>query len=153
MACHQERGMSKAVFFESGLAVNADRYIERCLPLVRDFINTSHRGENAVFWPDLASSYYSKKTLSKMAELNTPYVPKTSNPPNVPQLRPIEDFWANLKRRVYCDNFRSKNVQSLIRKIKLELYKMPTSMFSTAMDKVPQNYRKASRMGVNFFLH
>ena len=38
------RGMSKPVFFESGLAVNADRYIERCLPLVRDFINTSHRG-------------------------------------------------------------------------------------------------------------
>ena len=88
-----------------------------------------------------------------MAELNIPYVPKTSNPPNVPQLRPIEDFWTNLKRRVFCNNFRPKNVQSLIRKIKLELTKMPTSVFSTVMEKVPQNCRKASRTGVNFFLH
>lgn len=147
------RGMSNPVFFESGLAVNAERYMLGCLPIVRDFMKTHHRGTNVVFWPDLASSHYSKKTLAKMEELGIPYVPKDSNPPNVPQLRPIEDFWANLKRRVYANNFRPKTIQALIRKNKLELNKMPLSTYTTAMDKVPANCRKAARMGPNYFLH
>lgn len=147
------RGISKPVFFESGLAVTADRYIERCLPIVREFIRESHRGANIVFWPDLASSHYSKKTLKVMDELEIPYVPKDSNPPNVPQLRPIENFWANLKRRVYANNFRPKTIESLKRKIKSELNKMPTSVYIAAMKKVPENCRKAARMGPNFFLH
>lgn len=147
------RGISKPVFFESGLAVNVDRYINFCLPKVHDFIIEKHRGANVMFWPDLVSSHCSKRALDRMEELNIPYVPKTENPPNVPQLRPIEDFWANLKRRVYVNNFRPKNIQSLIRKIKSELVKMPTATFSTAMENVPQNCRKAARMGVIFFLH
>lgn len=144
-------GMSEPVFFESGLAVHGDIYVERCLPKVQDFIKQKHRGKNVVFWPDLASSHYAKRTLEAMEALNIPYVPKCENPPNVPQLRPIEDFWANLKRQVYANNFRPKNVKSLMNKIKLELRKIPTTTFSTAMAKVPQNCRKAARRGVIFF--
>lgn len=88
-----------------------------------------------------------------MEELGIPYVPKDSNSPNVPQLRPIEDLWANLKRRVYANNFRPKTIQVLVRKIKLELKKTPTSTYTAAMDKVPANCRKAARMGTNSFLH
>jgi hypothetical protein len=36
-----------------------------------------------------------------LEELKTEYVPKIENPPNVPQIRPIEKFWANLKKKVY----------------------------------------------------
>lgn len=59
------RGMSKPVFFESGLAVNAERYTGSCLPAVRDFIRTHHRGANITGLPDLASSHYSKRPWPK----------------------------------------------------------------------------------------
>lgn len=147
------RGMSKPEFFVAGLALNADIYAERCLTRVRDFIRISHSRDNVIFWPDLASCHYAKKSLDQMKTLKIPYVPKTENPPNVPQLRPIEDFWANLKRAVYANNYRPKNIDALIWKIKKELTKMPTSTFSSAMAKVPQNCRKAARFGLNSILH
>jgi len=85
-------GMSEPVFFQSGLAVNSERYIAECLPKVAEFIKSKHKKKNTVFWPDLASSHYAKNSLEAMKQLKIPYVPKDCNPPNVPQLRPIEDF-------------------------------------------------------------
>lgn len=148
-----QHGMSEPEFFESGLAVNSERYINYCLPKVKEFINKKHSTLKVIFWPDLASSHYAKKTLEAMDSFQIPYVCKQENPPNVPQLRPIEDFWANLKRRVYGNNFRPKTTKTLIKKIRIELKSMPTSIFSKAMEKVPQNCRKAARLGPNIFLH
>ncbi len=139
------------MFFDSGLAVNSERYIDRCLPKVNGFITNKHQGLNVVLWPDLASSHYAWKTLDAMNTLQIPHVSKAENPPNVPQLRPIEDFWASLERRVYANNFRPNNVKNLINKIKCELHKMPTSMFTRAMEKIPQNFRKAPQIEPNFF--
>ncbi|CAF5166545.1 unnamed protein product, partial [Rotaria magnacalcarata] len=34
-------------------------------------------------------------------EQNIKFVPKQDNPPNVPQARPIEDFWSILAGKVY----------------------------------------------------
>lgn len=146
-------GMSKPVFFESGLAITANRYIENCLPKVKQFISQKHRGRKVVFWPDLASSHYAKKSLEAMESMKIPYVLKDENPPNVPQLRPIEDFWAYLKRKVYSNNFRPKTTKHLQQKIKKELANMKTLSFAASMSKVPANCRKAERIGVNFFLH
>ena len=61
-----------------------------------------------MFWPDLASAHYSKRSLEEMERLNIVVVPKSANPPNVPQLRPIENFWANLKRKIYSNIFVGK---------------------------------------------
>ena len=36
------------------------------------------------------------------------YVPKWSNPVKVSECRPIEDFWALIKREVYKDGYKSK---------------------------------------------
>jgi transposase len=57
-----------------------------------------------VFWPDLASAHYTKDTL----------------PPNISQLRSIENFWAILKRKVFSKNYCSKNVKFLMAKIRKE---------------------------------
>lgn len=151
--CISERGISEAQFFEAGLAVNSERYVKFCLPKVAKFINTHHKNAKTVFWPDLASCHYAKTSLEAMDRLKIEYVPKDENPPNAPQIRPIEDFWANLKRRVYGNNYRPKSVKKLIQKIRLELKNFPTSYFTSAMQKVPENCRKASRYGLEIFLH
>lgn len=147
-----ERGISDPVFFKSGLAVNANVYIHKCLPVLKRFIDCNHKNDKTVFWPDLASAHYAKATQDELKKLKIDYVPKEENPPNVPQLRPIETFWANLKRKVYGDGYRPKNIDCLILKIKRELRKIDTSGLMEAMRAVPQNIRKADRCGADFFL-
>lgn len=114
-----ERGISSPQFFESGLAVNGERYRQHFLPKVVQFIAEKHKNKKISFWPDLASS----PSLAEMSRLNIPFVPKDQNPPNLPQLRPIEDFWANLKRKVYSNSYRPKTLKNLKDKIKWELKK------------------------------
>jgi hypothetical protein len=71
-----------------------------------------------VFWPDSASVHYAKNTLARLEELKIKYVPKEENPSNVPQIRPIKNVWANLKRKVYSSNYRPKDVKGLIATIR-----------------------------------
>ncbi|XP_065077549.1 uncharacterized protein LOC135700820 [Ochlerotatus camptorhynchus] len=121
-----EKGMPKPFFFRSGLAVNGEIYSTKYLPEVASFIKKYHKGEDAVFWPDLVSTHYSKRSLEEMERMNIDVVPKSANPANVPQLRPIENFWANLKRKIYSNNFVAKTEEELINKTKKELKNMPT---------------------------
>ena len=67
--------------------------------------------------------------MDELTRLGINFVPKDKNSPNVPQLRSIEDFWANLKRKVYANNYTPKNLKCLKNKIKLELEKMQYSVF------------------------
>ena len=64
------------------------------------FIKKYHINDDAmIFWPDLARAHYSKEVLTYFDETSVPIVPivpKTINPPNIPQGRPIEDFWGVL---------------------------------------------------------
>ena len=56
------------------------------------FIHSQVSWQLYSFWPDFASSHYSKYSLNWMDEYVN-YVDKESNPPNVPQAQPIEIFW------------------------------------------------------------
>ena len=151
--CISEKGMSEPVFFKGGLAVNAKVYQKKCLPKVADFIQKCHENDDIVFWSDLASAHYAPTTLEKMQDPQIPFIPKSLNPPNVPQLRPIEDFWANLKINIYAGNYQPKSVDALIRKMKAALKDIPLSLYSCAMKKIPANIRTASRYGINSFIH
>ena len=52
------RGMSRPIFFRTGLAVNQNVYREKCLKLsLIPFIRDKYRHRPYVFWPDLASSH------------------------------------------------------------------------------------------------
>ena len=46
------------------------------------------------------------------------------HPANVPKARPIEDFWANLKQKVYEKDWKAKYFSQLEQKIKSCLQKM-----------------------------
>jgi transposase len=56
-----------------------------------------------LFWLNLASIHYSNDVFSWYEANNVAYVAKKHNPPNSPELRPIERYWAlwqrNIKKR------------------------------------------------------
>ena len=52
----------------------------------------------STIWPDLVSAHYAKTTLNWLAEKGINFVEKNINPPNCPQFRPIERYWAIVKR-------------------------------------------------------
>ena len=69
-------------------------------PIIVLFIRERYNDDNYVFWPDLDSCHYSFETIEYLNSQNIIQVPKDDNPPNVPQARPIERFWANLEDKV-----------------------------------------------------
>jgi hypothetical protein len=88
------------------------------------YINSSKnttKTKKIVFWPDLASAHYAKDTLVRLEIIRIEYVPKEEYPPDVPQIRPIENFWATLKSKDDSNNYRPKDVKCLMVKIRKEL--------------------------------
>ena len=68
---------------------------------------------NYLFWPDLASSNYYKDSLKRM-EKYVNNVDKESNPPNVPQVQPIENFWGHLAQKVTREVGKLQQSKSLL---------------------------------------
>jgi transposase len=122
-----EDGLSKHYMVPSGQAINQDIYIQKCLKeRLIPFIKTVHKNDEIVFWPDLASAHYAKKTQDFLRAKKVEFVPREHNPANVPELRPIEDFWSELKRRVYARNWKAKNIAQLRTRINYCIKNMDT---------------------------
>ena len=115
------KGISQQYIALSGQAVNEDVYISKCLVKLEKFIEKHHKNDNIVFWPDQASSHYSRKVQSYLKAKNIEFVSKEHNPANVPELRPIEDFWSELKRLVYNKNWQAKNLGKLKKRIEFSI--------------------------------
>ena len=64
------------------------------------FLHKLYGDFDYLFWPDLAGAHYYNETVAWMEE-NVYFVEKTSNPPNVPQARLIENLWGILTHKVY----------------------------------------------------
>ena len=54
-------------------------------------------------------------------EENINFVAKNINPPNIPQARPIENFWGCLVQKVYEGGWEAATEEQLIRRINLKL--------------------------------
>ena len=68
------KGISPPVIRPRGVKViYADIYIDQCLPKLKQFIESNHTQGEIMFWPDLASNHYAKKTLNWLTEQNIPY--------------------------------------------------------------------------------
>ena len=95
-----DHGISKPYFLKSKMAMKGEIYRDHCIKdILAPFLQKHHADGKFFFWPDFASRHYAKATLNLLEELNIPYIPKQCNPPNCPQLRPIETFWARLKQK------------------------------------------------------
>lgn len=97
-----------------------------------------------MFCPDLASTHYSTKTLDWLTQQNIPFVLENDNPP---QARPIEDFWAVLKREVYKKGWGVEDEQQLIGRIKTKLKKMDISVCQSMIAKIPKILRNIEDNG------
>ena len=93
-----ECGLKSTPFITTS-TMNAEIYRNECLkkrllPMIR-----KHEGET-LFWPDLASCHYARSTTEWMETKGIKYVEKDMNPPNCPEIRPIERFWAIMKAKL-----------------------------------------------------
>lgn len=129
-----ERGMSRPLFrSQKSAAINFDVYINECLcPRLLPFLRQHHADQNYIFWPDLAPAHYHGATVKWMSE-KINFVPKEVNPPNVPQARPIENFWACLAHKVYEGGWEAKTEEQLIRRITAKLKEFEDNFFPSLM--------------------
>lgn len=92
-------------------SMKSDVYINECLKnRLLPFLN-SHNTPT-LFWPDLASCHYSKKTLEWYSANKVNFVPLDHNPPNCPHLRPVERYWAFVKNKLLKTGKVAKNYMS-----------------------------------------
>ena len=86
--------MSKPYIHKSRGAINANVYINKCLRsnLVQ-FIKEHYNNDNDIFWPGLAKVHYAEVRARYLKSQNIKLVPMGDNPPNVPQARPIANFY------------------------------------------------------------
>lgn len=96
--------------------INGKIYLNECLrKRLLPFINKFHSPHEILFWPDLATSHYSKDVLQYLEQQNIEIVPKKKNPPNLPQCRPIEQFWAICKQKYSKLSRKPKNLNGFKR--------------------------------------
>ncbi|XP_065650622.1 uncharacterized protein LOC136078752 [Hydra vulgaris] len=143
-----DRGMSEPLFRTSkAVAINSSIYIIECLgKRLLPFIHKYHGDFNYLFWPDLASSNYSKDTLNWMDQY-VYYVDKESNPPNVPQAQEIENFWRHLAQKVYKGDREASTEQVLIDRIKLKLQEIDLNFLQSHMKGVRAKLRSIADGG------
>ena len=82
---------------------------------------------------------------------NVNFVAKTSNPPNVPQARPIKDFWGCLAQKVYVGGYQAKTEQQMIRRIKLKLKEFYLKYLQTLMGGIKRKLRSIADNGFFFY--
>lgn len=141
------RGASPAVIFPSKQSINGAFYREFIIKQVlKPFIDVHYPDANYWFWADLAPGHKAAETCSLLDELQIDYVEEDLNPPNAPQLRPIERFWAHLKRKVYKNGWEAQNLQQLKVKIEKVVRKIPISYYQNLMKNVNSKIFKAARM-------
>ena len=148
LICILENAISDPIFLQRPNSITAQFYRERC---IRDglvcFIEKHHINDDFVFWPDLESAHYANFTLQLLQSLNISFVPKSCNPPNIPHCRPIENFWAHLKARVYMGGWEARNILQLQRKIKKSLKEMGVSELHTNFKTIRTRLRLVNRDG------
>ena len=96
--------------------MTAEIYLNECLKKrLLPFIEEHYAKDEILFWPDLATVHYAKKCVEFLSQENLDFVLKAENPPNVPQARGIEKFWALCKQQ-YA---KRKNATKSLRSFKL----------------------------------
>lgn len=144
-----EKGISDPYFVPSGLAVNQKIYLNECIKKrLMPFINRHHLDGQYLFWPDLASAHYAKTVVEYLEEKKVNFVERRDNPANLPECRPIENFWSILKGLVYKSNWQAKNLDQLQKRIKYCLSKIDFELIQGLAQSIPSLVDNVRRNGV-----
>lgn len=142
------RGIAKYYIMPSKQAINQTIYLDECIKKrLVPFIKEKHRRCRYVFWPDLASSHYANSVQNWLYENKIRFVPKYLNPANVPEVRPIEDFFAYLKRKVYRNGWCAKNVKQLEKRIIATLSTIDHKVVQKLMANTSKRLDRVRRFG------
>ena len=76
---------------------------------------------------------------------------KNPIPPNVPQARPIENFWGHLAQKVYEGDWQATTEQVLIDRIKVKLQEIELNFLQSHMKGVRAKLRSIADGGVFSF--
>ena len=79
---------------------------------------------------------------------NVYFVDETTNPPNVPQARPIENLWGILEQKVYEGGWEAKTQQDLISRIQSQLKKFDSNFLQSLIGGVKIKLRAIADRGV-----
>ena len=66
----------------------------------------------------------------------------------MPEARPIEDFWAHLKRNVYIDGWQAKNIDQLKKRISDRLKKIDLKAVQKLAESTIRRIDHVRRNGV-----
>lgn len=124
--------------------LTSEVYISECLqkrllPLIK-----CHRC-SVKFWPDLASSHYSNRTINWYQQNCVDVIPKDMNPPNCPDLRPIEKYWAIMKQKLKKKGRVIKSVTNMAVKWNKVAAEVTRKDVQRLMKSIKKNTRKFIR--------
>ena len=80
------------------------------------------------------------------------YVEKDENPPNAPQIRPIENYWGILKMKVYEGNWSAKDREALIRRIKIKQKEINQGTVIKMFENLKEKVHMANENGLTSLL-
>ena len=87
-----------AQIIQSSTNVNGEVYREMCLRgELPPFIDEKDPECGYLFCSVPAVTHYARDTVQFLEEARVATLKREDNPPNVPQLRPTEDFWGIMK--------------------------------------------------------
>lgn len=148
------RGISRPLLRRSGLAINQKVYENECLkkrliPFLREY----HSDNNYLFWPDKASSHYAGGPIKFLQQNNVKFMPKVLNPTNIPQCRPIEDFFGIMVDKVYKKGWKAENLQQLSNRIRNCLKKVDMNVVKRSINSIKKRLLKVGRKGPMAAVH
>lgn len=109
-------GSRSEPYITMGQTINAAIYLQHCIKeRLLPFIDKHYNRNNVLFWPDLATSHYQRDVLQYLQDSGVEVVRKEKNPPSLPQARPIERYWALVKREYKKRRQPPKNLRSFAR--------------------------------------
>ncbi len=117
------------------------------------FLRKHHADNNYVFWPDKASSHYSRMSVDFMGARGINFVPKEHNPTNLPMCRPIEDLWGYLVDLVYEGGWRAETLDQLRRRVKSCIKKLDGEAVRASFSSIRQKLRKVYEDGPYAVVH
>uniref|UniRef100_A0A914DHW9 Transposase n=1 Tax=Acrobeloides nanus TaxID=290746 RepID=A0A914DHW9_9BILA len=141
------RGLSQPFIAPSNQAINQHIYLKECVKKrLMPYISAKYT--NYVFWPDQASSHYATTVVEHLRKEGIHFVEKVDNPANLPEARPVEDFWAALKGMVYAKGWHAENVQQLVNRIKYCLRNINPKLVQRLGEATKKKIDKIRRNGV-----
>lgn len=138
----------RSKFYIARGTMKSATYLQECLQKrLLPFLN-SHNVP-PLFWPDLASVHYSRLVLQWYQEHGVQYVPVRANPPNCPQLRPVETFWALIKQKLRKTKKVATNESSFRQMWIWATKKVDTSIVTRLMAHLPTKVRLFANTSIN----